>query len=149
MSRSFRNIPARSLAGISCLWLLVALVSGCANKAVDNEAPVETVRQFIAALEDRDVSAMIDLLEPTDWRKEIGPELRSYLGYVKTLELRDEQYTVERNDGQKATVRLTGTLSYALADDASGERPIDLAIDLVEVDGQWYMHSLELPQPGA
>ncbi len=134
-------------------WLLVLLCStlfgACGSGPVDNAGPVRTVQAFVSALEARDASAIIDLIEPTEWRREIGPELRSYLGYLATIAIADPIYMVERNQGDTAVVRVTGTLNYALAESgAGGERPFDLQIEVVRVDGDWYLRSLQLPQPG-
>jgi hypothetical protein len=126
--------------------LVLSSLLGC-GRPVDNAGPLAAARAFVAALEARDASAIIGLLEPSDWRKEIGPELRSYLGYLQALSLRDPEYRVERNDGASAQVRVSGTVSYTLAEDGtSGEHPVDLQVELVLVGGAWYMHSLDLPQ---
>jgi limonene-1,2-epoxide hydrolase len=125
------------------------LLGACTPAPVDNDGPIQTVRAFVVALEDRDASAIIALIEPTDWRREIGPELRTYLGYLATIAIVDETYAVERHQGDTAIVRVTGTLQYALAESgAGGERPFDLQIEVVRVDGVWYLRSLQLPQPG-
>lgn len=127
----------------------LCLLAACAARPIDNQGPVLAVERFVAALEQRDPSAIIDQLEPTEWRKEIGPELRSYLGHIAEIDLRDESYTVEQNDGDLAVVRLTGTLSYTLSESGvSGERPADLQIEVVRVGDTWYLRGLELPQPG-
>lgn len=136
-----------SVVQIGMLALVCLLFVGCAQP-VDNEGPVAVVRQFVGALEARDPSAIIALLEPTEWRAEIGPELRSYLGYLEALDLREEAYTVAENSGDTALVRVTGTLSYTLEEGASGEIPVDLQLQVVRIDGIWYLRDLELPQPG-
>lgn len=137
-------------APIAMLWIvsLAALaLAGCAPPP-DDSGPAAAARDFVAALEARDVGAIIGLLEPSDWRAEIGPELRSYLGYLSALQLRDAGYTVSRNDGRTAQVRITGTLAYTLAESgASGERPVDLLVETVRVGDSWYLRSLDLPRP--
>jgi hypothetical protein len=131
------------------LILAVLLLAGCgARPAPDDAGAIRAVEQFVAALEARDASAIIDLIEPSDWRREIGPELRTYLAYMSSIELRDPTYSVQENDGQRAIVRAVGTLAYTLAEGgASGERPADLMIELVQVDDTWYLRQLQLPQP--
>lgn len=131
------------------LPLTFCLLTACSARPIDNQGPVLAVERFVAALEQRDPSAIIDQLEPTEWRKEIGPELRSYLSHIAEIAISDEAYTVEQNDGELAVVRLTGTLSYTLAEsEVSGERPVDLQIEVVRVGDTWYLRGLELPQPG-
>jgi hypothetical protein len=133
-------------------WVLAIIATitllGCTAQPPDNAGPADAARRFVAALESRDTGAIMDLLEPSDWRKEIGPELRSYLGLISALNLRDASYTVTQNDGASAQVRITGTLAYTLAESGtSGERPVDLLVETVRVGGAWYLHSLDLPQP--
>lgn len=137
----------------SAVWILclacALLLGACTPAPVDNDGPIQTVRAFVVALESRDAGAIIALIEPTDWRREIGPELRTYLGYLATIAITDETYAIERHQGDTAIVRVTGTLQYALAESgAGGERPFDLQIEVVRVDGVWYLRSLQLPQPG-
>lgn len=143
--------PARRsrLALLVACWLLpLAILAGCAPQPIDNTGPLDAVERFVAALEARDASAIIRLLEPTDWREEIGPELRSYLGYLTAIDLRDAHYSVVEHDGDRAVVRVVGTLAYTLAEDgSSGERPVDLRIETARVDGAWYLRQLLLPQP--
>ncbi|NNJ09467.1 hypothetical protein EKD04_003900 [Chloroflexales bacterium ZM16-3] len=83
--------------------LAVIVLAGCAARP-DDSGPADAARRFVAALEARDASAIIDLLEPSDWRAETGPELRSYLGMVSSLELRDAAYSVAENNGPTAQV---------------------------------------------
>jgi hypothetical protein len=130
-------------------WCLLAL-AGCALAPQDDEGAIRATQAFVAALEARDASAIIELLEPSDWRAEIGPELRSYLGLVEAIELRDETYRVVERRGDGASVQVQGTFAYTFADGgASGERPVDLLIETVRVDDQWYLRGVALPQPGA
>lgn len=141
---------ARSAAPRLMLIVAVAvLLAACTSGPVDNAGPVRAVEAFIAALEARDASAIIAQIEPTEWRREIGPELRTYLGYLDSIAVADPIYRVERNQGDTALVRVTGTLQYTLAETGfSDERPFDLQIEVVRVAGAWYLRSLQLPQPG-
>lgn len=133
---------------LTCALAGLLLLGACAGP-VDNDGPLRTVQAFIAALEARDASAIIALIEPTEWRREIGPELRTYLGYLDSIAVPDAAYTIEQNQGDTAVVRVTGTLAYTLAESGfSDERPFDLQIEVVRVDGAWYLRSLQLPQPG-
>ena len=127
-----------------CILLLVS----CSLAPQDAEGPVRVVEGFVAALEARDASAIIQLIEPSEWRAEIGPELRSYLGLVDEIDLSGERYEVVEQRGDTATVQVTGTFTYTFAEGgASGERPVDLYVETVRVDGQWYLRGLALPQP--
>lgn len=130
-----------------CTLHLALALGACALGPRDTAGPVAAVRAFVAALEARDASAIIALLEPTDWRAEIGPELRASLALLAALELRDAAYAVEEHRGDQATVRVTGTLAYSLADGGAGERPVRLLVETVRVGGAWYLRGLELPQP--
>ncbi|GAB4441265.1 MAG: hypothetical protein OHK0015_38370 [Chloroflexi bacterium OHK40] len=144
-----RRAPRAACAAGVILWIVCgALLAACAPTPPDAEGPVRATRAFVIALETRDASAMIALLEPTDWRGEIGPELRSSLALIEALDLRNEAYAVQEQRGNTAVVRLTATMAYTLAEGrGSGERPIDLRIETVRVDGQWYLRGLELPRP--
>gem|GEM_PF-2069415 len=127
----------------------IALLAACApSPPADTEGPVRAAEAFVAALEARDTSAIIRLLEPSDWRGEIGPELRSYLGLMEELELRDPQYSVLEQQGDTAVVQVTGSFAYKFAEGgASGERPVDLRVETVLVADTWYLRGLDLPQP--
>ena len=129
------------------LLLGALLLAACVGQPLDNEGPVRAVEAFVAALEARDASAIIALLEPSDWRAEIGPELRSSLSYVSALDMRDARYTVVEHAGDSAVVRMVGTLAYTLAEGGGGERAVDLRIEVARVGGAWYLRQLQLPQP--
>jgi hypothetical protein len=136
-------------SGLEALLVLLILSVAACTTAVDTEGPVQAVRDFVVALEARDASAIIAQLEPTEWRTQISPELRAYLGLVETIDLYDEQYAVEEHDGELALVRLTGMLDYSLQEGAAaGTQPVDLLFEVVRIDGVWYLRSLDLPPPG-
>lgn len=147
-----RRVPRARRPGPLAATLALAallLLAGCSRMPADVEGPVRAAAAFVAALEARDAGAIVALLEPTDWRGEIGPELRSYLGMLDTVELRDPAYSVLEGDADSAVVRVAGTFAYAFADGgAAGERAVDLRVELVRVGDRWYLRGLELPQPG-
>lgn len=129
------------------LVLLLALTA-CGQPPPDPAGAIAVAEQFVAALEERDASAMIGLLEPSEWRSEVGPELRSYLGMLDVLELRDARYSVVEQAGDSAVVQVTGSFAYRFAEgEGSGERPVDLRVETVRVGEQWYLRGLALPQP--
>ncbi len=130
-------------------WLALLLLASCGSVArPDDFAPTKKVDEFVAALEARNPSAVIALLEPGDWRREIGPELRIYFRYMAALQLRNKEVSVVENDGGLAIMRLKGDLVYTLSEsNVQGERPIDLIIEVVHIQGTWYLRSFQLPTP--
>ncbi len=130
------------------MLLLLAACAASSDSSTSGAAAVEHVQAFVAALEARDASAVLATLEPADWRREIGPELRSYMSYVEAIEFQAPAYEVLTNDGTTAEVRLRADLRYQLRDLEPGEQPIDTVFELVQVDGAWYLRSLNLPTPG-
>lgn len=137
------------------LFVVVALLAtmlaacGSATETADSEAALATTRAFVAALEARDPSAILATLEPADWRREIGPELRSYISYVEALEFRNSTYEVLSINRDSAEIRMQATLHYRLRDFEAGEQPIDTVFELVRVEQEWYLRSLSLPTPGS
>ncbi|NJN16809.1 MAG: hypothetical protein HC822_11340 [Oscillochloris sp.] len=126
------------------LLLLLGFLVGCAP--ADNNGPLRAVQAFVAAIEARNVGAIIAGLEPSDWRAEIGPELRAYLAYLDSITIAQPNYRVLSNDGTVAVVQLTGTVRYVLAASGnSGERPVDLRLEVVRVGDKWYLRQLLLP----
>lgn len=130
-------------------WLALLLLASCSSVArPDDFAPTKKVNEFVAALEARNPSAVIALLEPGDWRREIGPELRIYFRYMAALQLRNRDVSIVENDGGLAIVRLKGDLAYTLSEsNVQGEQPIDLIIEVVNIRGTWYLRSFQLPTP--
>ena len=127
-----------------------AFLVACAFPAAppDDAAPRRVVERFVEALEDRDTSALIALIEPADWRREIGPELRSYVGYVQRIRFRNPDYKVESNNGDEAHVRFKAALEYEIKEVPPGKQDVDIIFELVRLDGTWYVRSFDLPQPG-
>jgi hypothetical protein len=120
----------------------------CGTPPPDSAGALDAVEQFVAALEARDASAIIRLMEPSDYRGELGPELRAYLGMLEVLELRDPRYSVVEQDGNLAVVAVEGIFAYSFAEtEESGERAVDLHVETIFVDDAWYLRGVELPQP--
>lgn len=135
-------------------WLMIGLVLGismllaaCSGQpsAADNEAAIQVAKDFVAAVEKRDPSAMLDLIEPTDWRREMGPELRSYIGYLQSITFQNQEYSLVDNTGEIAHVRLVSTMEYALEGTGTAKQDIDLNFELVKLDGTWYVRTFTLP----
>ncbi|NJK80719.1 MAG: hypothetical protein HC876_13510 [Chloroflexaceae bacterium] len=125
------------------IGVLVGVLAGCAARGAD-EAPVQTVRDFLAAWEARDVDAIFNLIEPAPWRREIGPELRSYAGLVEEVAFVNPKYTVLEQSAAQASVQVETTVRYTLRGGRSGERDLNVIVDVVQRDGQWYVRGLDL-----
>lgn len=145
MMQHMRHMLSRPL-----IVSLLVLLAACSMASVDNDAPVQVVREFVAAWEENDTSKILRLIEPSDWRMEMGPEIRSYTGMVDHLEFADPTYTLVDNTGDLAHVRLTSTVQYTLRDGNTGNLDIDVLLEVVRIDDAWYLRSLdmsELPGP--
>ncbi|MDW8147070.1 MAG: hypothetical protein RMJ48_12395 [Roseiflexaceae bacterium] len=136
------SVAALAIAGIA-LWQFTS-----PPDPMSDPRPVQTVQNFVAATEARDVSQMLSYIEPTDLKRQIGPELRSYMEYITNLRFDNETYTLVDNDGSIAHVRLTGIVRYTVdyGSISSGERPFDAVFELVLLEGAWYLRSLQLPE---
>jgi hypothetical protein len=133
----------------------VALIAGVAflltrpADPLSDARPVEVVQGFAAAIEARDVSKMLSYVEPTIFRREISPEIRSYIEYLKDVRFTNARYTLLDSDGERAHVRWTATMIYTLdlgSQTKSGERPIDTTFELTKFEGTWYLRSAVLPK---
>lgn len=147
------NRPARrwwlwaAAGGLAALALVAALLLALQANALADQRPVETVRGFIAALEARDATQMLAHVEPTVLKRQIGPEVRAYVEYIKEIRFDDARYELLSNDGERARVRMTATMRYTIdyGEERSGERPIDATYELRQVEGAWYLSGVELP----
>lgn len=129
---------------LAVLLAAILVLAGCGPTAAQDEAAIQVVRDFVAAWEAGDTSAVLALVEPADWRREMGPELRAYTGRIDQLQLANAAYSLLDNDGQVARVRLTGSLSYTLHDGVSGEHELDAVVEVVQVEGAWYVRGLDV-----
>lgn len=136
------SVVVMAIAGIALWWFTRA------PDPMSDPRPVQTVQNFIAATEARDVSQMLSYVEPTDLKRQISPELRSYMEYITELQFDGETYTLLDNNGSIAHVRLTGTVRYTVDYGSvySGENPFDTVFELVLLEGAWYLRSLQLPE---
>jgi hypothetical protein len=135
-------------AGVALIASVALLLTRPADPLSDTR-PVEVVQGFAAALEARDVSKMLSYVEPTIFRREISPEIRAYVEYLKEVRFTNAQYTLIDSDGQRAHVRWTATMAYTLdlgSQTKSGERPIDTTFELTKLEGAWYLRSAALPK---
>jgi hypothetical protein len=141
------------------LWVLlaagVALIGGAVfvfarpGDPLSDARPVEVVQGFVAAIEARDVSKMLSYVEPTVFRREISPEIRSYVEYLQEVRFENSQFSLLDSDGDRAHVRWTATMRYTLnlgSETKSGTRPVDTTFELRKFEGTWYLHGAVLPK---
>jgi hypothetical protein len=107
---------------------------------------VLVLKDFVAAIEARDPTAMIARLEPTDWRREIAAELRAYTASVEHIEFHDATYEVVESSAERAEVRLLATIDYRIRGMTEGEQEIDVLVEMVQQDGEWYVRNFALPE---
>lgn len=139
-------------------WRWVALAAGAAlliaalvfftrpPDPMKDQRPVEVVKGFVAAVEAKDPTKMLSYVEPTVFRREIGPEIRAYVEYIERISFGDSRYELLDNDGDLAHVRWTATMDYQLRELGGGQRPIDTTFELRKIEGAWYLHSVKLPE---
>jgi hypothetical protein len=138
------------VAGGAALALAaVALVLLRPPDPMADPRPVEVVQGFIAAVEARDATTMLSYVEPTVAKRQIGPEVRAYVEYIREIRFDDARYELLTSDGQRARVRLTATMRYTLdfgeGEARSGEKPVDATYELRKVEGSWYLSGVSLP----
>jgi len=146
-----RRAPAWGMiAGVALLALATIAIWWFTRPPdpMQDRRPVQVVQQFVAATEARDVSRMLEFVEPTDLKRQISPELRAYMEYVTGLQFDDSTYTLVDNDGVTAHVRLTGTVRYTIDYGTvhSGTSPVDSLFELVMLEGSWYLRGMTLPE---
>jgi hypothetical protein len=136
------------VAGMALIAGVVFLLTRPPDPMTDTR-PVEVVQGFAAALEARDASKMLSYVEPTVFRREISPEVRAYVEYLKDVRFTDARYTLLDSDGTRAHVRWNATMAYTLdlgSQTKSGTRAIDTTFELVNFEGTWYLRSAVLPK---
>ena len=133
----------------------IALIAGVAfvltrpTDPLSDARPVAVVQGFAAAIEARDASKMLSFVEPTIFRREISPEIRAYVEYLKDVRFTDARYTLLDSDGERAHVRWNATMAYTLdlgSQTKSGTRPVDTTFELTKFEGTWYLRSAVLPK---
>jgi hypothetical protein len=125
--------------------LLLAACAGAADQATS--PPVMIVQEFVTAVESRDPARMLELMEPTEWRREIGAELRSYTATVEHVAFQDTNYEVLESSSDHAEVRLRSTVTYRIQGFSEGNQEIDVVVEVVQQDGEWYVRDFALPGP--
>jgi hypothetical protein len=136
------------VAGLVVIAGVVLLLTRAPNPASDTR-PVEIVKGFADAIVAKDADKMLGFVEPTVYRREIGPEVRAYVEYLQDVRFDNARYELLDNDGQRAHVRWTATMHYTLnlgSETKSGDRPVDTIFELTKFEGNWYLHSAKLPR---
>lgn len=127
----------------------LALLLLRANDPRADTRPIDVVKGFVAAIEAKDADAMLAFVEPTIYRREIGPEVRAYVEYLEQVRFESPRYELLDNDGDRAHVRWTATMHYTLDlgdERKTGDRPLDTTFELAKFEGTWYLHSAKIPQ---
>lgn len=150
--------PARAPLPRWWRWAFLAAVLALAGGAVllltrpidplSDTRPVALVEGFADALAAKDADKMLAAMEPTIYRREIGPEVRAYVEYLQDVRFDNARYQLLDNDGERAHVRWTATMHYTLNlgdETKTGSRPIDTVFELTKFEGNWYIHSAKLP----
>lgn len=121
-------------------WLIVLWLAALAACGADN-APVERVKEFVAATEARDVDRMVALIAPED-RRDAGWQLRQAMPRLAEIKLTEPQYVLDDagdSDDSTARVRLSGLLVGKTTDGQAINVPSNQLIELVKQDGAWYV----------
>lgn len=137
---------------LAAVLLLVAgggLLLARANDPKRDTRPIEVVKGFAAAIEAKNADTMLSFVEPTIARREISPDLRSYVEYLREVRFDNARYELLDNDGDKAHVRWTASMHYVLDlgdEQKTGDRPIDTTFELTKFEGTWYLRNATLPK---
>ena len=116
---------------IGCLLLTLTACGG------DDTAPVNQVKAFVAATEERNVDRMIALMIP-DMRRDAGWQLRQVMPRIQSIDYQDDQYTLEKIDDGRAYVQVNGILVAQMTDGQTVEYPANQLVELIEQDdGTW------------
>lgn len=136
-----------ALAAMALVLTGVVVFVVLPGQAASRERPVAVVQDFAQAVEAKDPSKMLSYIEPTIFRREVGAELRAYIEYINQIRFEDARYELLENDGNVARVRWRATVQYDLRERGSGQYALDHEIELVHVEGSWYLRSVQLPEP--
>lgn len=131
---------------IAIHWLLgifLGLLLACSATTPRNEAAIQVVKDFVQAWEAGDIDTLLILLEPAEWRREIGPEIRLYTQQLRQVTFRNPTYTLVDTNNDQAHVRLTSSLDYTLRDGTARTHDIDVVIVVVKIDQAWYIRTVD------
>lgn len=136
------------LVGVLLFMLLLAACDGggvpsSQSGSGDEEAPVQVVKDFVAALKNRDVDAMMDYITSNEETSRYSPEIQNAIDLLEKLNIENEQYTLEENDGTNAKVRLKATVSYAVRGVPLASEEGETIFSLIKVGDRWYIRSIQ------
>ncbi len=115
---------------MGCLLLTLTACGG------DDTAPVNQVKAFVAATEERNVDRMVALMVP-EMRRDAGWQLRQVMPRIELIDYQNDQYTLEKIEDGRAFVQINGTLVAQMTDGQKVEYPANQLVELVEQDGTW------------
>ncbi len=135
------------LVGVLLLTLLLAACDGgvpsSQSGSGDEEAPVQVVKDFVAALKNRDVDAMMNYIASNEETARYSPEIQNSIDLLEKLNIENEQYTLEENDGTNAKVRLKATVSYAVRGVPLASEEGETIFSLIKVGDRWYIRNIQ------
>jgi hypothetical protein len=108
----------------------------------DTEAPVQVVREFVAATQEQDVNKLLSLIEPSNEVQGMGAELRAQTGLIGQLDYQNETYTLEENNGQEAKVRFTADVTFGVQGAEPVSQPAEMVFNVVKIDENWYIRNV-------
>lgn len=125
--------------------MLVLLVgcSGITPTTGSDEAPVQVVKQFVSALRSKNASKMVEYLANNEAIGGYAPELQTTMDLLQTMNIENEQYTLQENDGTNAKVKMTATISYAVRGVPLVTQQGDAIFSLINVADQWLIRNIE------
>ena len=115
---------------IGCLLLTLTACGG------DDTAPVNQVKAFVAATEERNVDRMVALMVP-EMRRDAGWQLRQVMPRIKSIDYQNDQYTLEKIEDGRAYVQVNGTLMGQMANGTSIDYPANQLVELIYQNGTW------------
>jgi hypothetical protein len=135
------------------LWIAVMLVfvacgktgDGSAPAGNDDEAAVQVVKDFITATKESDVTTVIRLIEPNDDLdpKGMSAELRTYASMIEQMDMENETYTLEKNNGKEATIRFTSTVSFSVLGGPKVVQEVETLFTVVKIKDRWYIRDMQ------
>jgi hypothetical protein len=128
---------------VAVVGLLLVVLAACgAESTADDEAPVQVVQEFIAAVEEGDSTRALELMEPNEWTPQMAAEWRISSSMVDTLEFQNATYELEETEGDVAHVRFSSLVSYGLQGSAPAEQQMEGVFEVVNIDGEWYIRNM-------
>ncbi|HEX3053201.1 MAG TPA: hypothetical protein VHP83_21260 [Aggregatilineaceae bacterium] len=111
------------------LILMIALLVPTVLAACGGGSPVDTVKDMVKALEDKDEKKVNDLACTKD-ENPFGDSEGAEMSF------KDMKYEEKSKDGDKAEVKMTGTMTIKYEGQET-EVPVDEIVKLEKKDGDW------------